>query len=146
MHAAGWQSTGDGIDPFAASRAIGPALTFLPSSMIVDIGAASPHCRSRGHIVYSTTAFIAGSHIRYAVQEMARDRYEIEISNNDAELLIRKLGAADHGPPYGSLVVPETSIREGRTVTIDSRDVREAVVPVAVLIAEKIAAAFGKPG
>ena len=129
--------------PLAAAIGAGLDVSLPYAQMIVDIGDGITDIAviREGNIVYSRTAFIAGSHIRYAVQKMVRDRYDIKISNNDAELLIRKLGAADHGPPYGSLEVPETSSREGRTVTIDGRDVREAVVPVALLIAEKIAAA-----
>jgi rod shape-determining protein MreB len=145
---------------FAATRSAGvSAVTIVPEPLAAAIGAgldvSSPYAQMlvdigdgvtdvaiirNGKLIQTTAARTAGSNLHAAVRRMVKEQYRINLFKNEAEILALQLGAVGVQKAWTSFMLTHGINNQGReeSITVNSRDVREAIKPVINTIGETV--------
>lgn len=141
LRKAGASSVTIAPEPSAAAIGAGLEISSPYAQMIVDIGdGVTDIAVIRGNALIHTSAVrLAGSDLHRAVQNFIQNRYHVSLSEDQARLLVHKL--AD----FNSKMLPNTmevsgvnSQQQEVLLTVDSREISEAISPVINIIVETV--------
>jgi rod shape-determining protein MreB and related proteins len=141
LRKAGASSVTIAPEPSAAAIGAGLEVSSPYAQMIVDIGdGVTDIAVIRGEVLIQTSAVrIAGADLRRAVQKLIQERYRIYLPDNQATMLIHKLATLDNQlPPNSMKVCGINEQRQEISMSIDNREISEAIKPVVNIIVETI--------
>ena len=129
-------------EPLAAGIGAGLPIASPTSSMIIDIGGGTTEIAviSLADIAASTSVPVAGNAMDTAIIEYIKKRHNLDIGPQRAEQLKKDLGsAAPLSPEMKKKVLGrDSSTGLPRTVSVTSKQVREALKPVVAEILDAI--------
>ena len=120
-------------EPMAAAIGAGLPVEEPTGSMVVDIGGGTSEVAviSLGGIVASTPVRVAGDKFDIAIQEYAKENYNLDIGERTAEEIKIKIGSA--APLFEELDVEvrgrNNVTGKPQTIRLESEEIREALRP-----------------
>lgn len=148
MHRAGASAVKVVPEPLAAAIGIGIDVSSGYAQMIVDIGDGVTDIAiiRSGSLIFTAAVRTACSDLIAAVSNLVADRYGIDIYRQDAERLMRLVGARNKYSPTVPYVVAGSDSRTGlqRRVPIAAQEVAEVFDPVLKKITSFVGKTFRK--
>ncbi len=118
-------------EPMAAAIGAGLPITEPTANMVVDIGGGTTEVAviSLAGIVYSKSVRVAGDKMDQAILQHIKRRYNLLIGEHSAENIKMTLADIMPEPPYEEMQIKGRDLVSGvpKTITIDSKEIREAI-------------------
>jgi len=118
-------------EPMAAAIGAGLPITEPTANMVVDIGGGTTEVAviSLAGIVYSKSVRVAGDKMDQAILQHIKRRYNLLIGEHSAESIKMTLADIMPEPPYEEMQIKGRDLVSGvpKTITIDSKEIREAI-------------------
>lgn len=129
-------------EPKVAAIGAGLDINLASGSMVIDIGGGTTDIAvlSLGSIVNSSSIKIAGNTFDKAITEYIKSKYDLLVGEKTAEEIKIKLGAIKDADKDNTMEIKGRSVKEGmpKTITINEKEVQEAIKPEIDKINEEI--------
>ena len=135
-------------EPMAAAVGVGLPIQDASGNMVVDIGGGTTEIAliSLSGIVYSESLRTAGDDLDTAIAHTIRKNHNLMIGERTSEEIKIRLGSAYDTGKENSMEVKGRDLVSGlpKTITLNSKDVRSALMPSLEKIVDEIKAALEK--
>ena len=127
---------------YAAAAGEGLAVRSARSHLVLCMGGGVTDAAviSSGNVIHARSLRVAGDRLNMAIVSYMKNRYDLLISESDAEHLKLRLGTADSRIDRGAMVIHGRNARSklAESREVDSKDICEAITPAIDAVARLI--------